>query len=521
MNQAFQQALSDPNRFVVTLELVPGAEAHGRKVDAVLSIARDALADGRVSAVSITDNPGGNPALSPDVIGREILDLGMDVIVHFTCRDLNRAAIESRALQLARMGMRNILALTGDYTAEGFGGRAAPVFDLDSVTLTCLLGGLREGDGDDDRRQRRFFTGCAVSPFKADMGETLLQYAKLRMKARAGARFVITQVGYDARKFHELLRVQLEHGLNQPTLGSVFLLTPGVARAMAAGRVPGAIVAPSLLQIVEREWTDPIAGRTAAIERAARLAAVLKGLGYRGIHLGGIRKSFAIVAEILDRFDQIADRWREFLPDFDHPQEGGFYVYRQNPGETLSNGPPMPCASRRKLIEHAVYCSMRGFHEAFFNHKAKTTKAAGKLLLGLDRSRIGRLAIRWIEDPSKSLLFDCRKCGDCAIEHVGFLCPESQCPKHMRNGPCGGSALGKCEVHADRPCVWVRAWERMAASGEADRLVSECVPPRRWELDQTSSWINFHRRRDHHNAPCEMLRDNPTCPAGDKGSATK
>ncbi len=69
------------------------------------------MTTGRITAVSITDNPGGNPALSPDAIGRELLDNGMDVIVHFTCRDTNRVGMESRALQLARMGMRNILAL--------------------------------------------------------------------------------------------------------------------------------------------------------------------------------------------------------------------------------------------------------------------------------------------------------------------------------------------------------------------------------------------------------------------------
>jgi methylenetetrahydrofolate reductase (NADPH) len=97
------------------------------------------MADGRVSAVTITDNPGGNPSLSPDVIGKEIVDHGMDVIVHFTCRDSNRGGIESRALQLARMGMRNILALTGDYSGKGFGGKGTPVFDIDSCSLICFL----------------------------------------------------------------------------------------------------------------------------------------------------------------------------------------------------------------------------------------------------------------------------------------------------------------------------------------------------------------------------------------------
>jgi len=128
-----------PQRFVVTMELVPGREPAGRSVDTIMAMAADAFADGRVSAVSITDNPGGNPALSPDVIGHDIFKLGMDVIVHFTCRDANRIGMESRALQLALMGMKNILALTGDYIGKGVAGQGAPVFDLDSVTLLIML----------------------------------------------------------------------------------------------------------------------------------------------------------------------------------------------------------------------------------------------------------------------------------------------------------------------------------------------------------------------------------------------
>ena len=73
------------------------------------------------------------------MIGHEVFSVGMDVIVHFACRDMNRAGMESRALQLAMMGMKNILGLTGDYTGRGFGGPGAPVFDLDSVTLLMML----------------------------------------------------------------------------------------------------------------------------------------------------------------------------------------------------------------------------------------------------------------------------------------------------------------------------------------------------------------------------------------------
>ena len=195
-----------------------------------MRIAKDAFADGRISAVSITDNPGGNPALSPDVLGFEIFKQGMDVIVHFTCRDTNRVGMESRALQLAHMGMKNILALTGDYSGKGFGGKGTPVFDLDSVLLSKMLKGLSEKiatSGDPEP----FFTGCAISPFKSQESECMAQYKKLNMKIEAGASFIITQLGYDVQKFEELIRYHKKHNAHIPVMASVYLLSPRSARA--------------------------------------------------------------------------------------------------------------------------------------------------------------------------------------------------------------------------------------------------------------------------------------------------
>jgi methylenetetrahydrofolate reductase (NADPH) len=52
-------------------------------------------------------------------------------------------------------------------------------------------------------------------------------------------------------------------------------------------------------------------------------------------------------------------------------------------------------------------------------------------------------------------------------------------------------------VNKDKFCVWVRAYQRMKKHGETEKLTCEFVPPRLWELKDTSSWINFHLDRDH------------------------
>jgi methylenetetrahydrofolate reductase (NADPH) len=502
MSRFFQADMADPNRFVVTLELVPGASYQGLALDTVTRIAKDALADGRVSAVTITDNPGGNPSLSPDVIGKEIVDRGMDVIVHFTCRDANRGGIESRALQLARMGMRNILALTGDYSGRGFGGQGMAVFDMDSTSLICFLKMLGERSRRESEFDESFYTGCAVSPFKRTEAETFAQYFKLCKKTAGGARFAITQVGYDARKFRELLQIRQMFKLPLAVLGSVYVLRPPAARIMNRGRVPGAVVTNRLMAAVQREWRNKEQGEAGAIERSARLAVVLKGLGYRGIHVGGVHKSFATLAAILDRMAKIQDRWQDFLPDFDFPQENGFYVFGEASASTPFPGSLAPPVSRATFLEKAHFHTLRLAHHLFFRFESPLAPVLQSVCARLDATPGGRRLAFLVEDPFKRWLLSCKRCGDCGIQHLAFLCPESQCPKHIRNGACGGSTNGRCEVYPDRPCVWVRVYDRLAAVGRTHDMTQAFVPPRNWELNETSSWLNFHLRRDHQSTAC-------------------
>jgi methylenetetrahydrofolate reductase (NADPH) len=499
MLRVFQNDLLDPHRFLVTLELVPGREPFGQSLDTVKGIAADAFADGRVSAVSVTDNPGGNPTLSPDAIGHEVFSVGMDVIVHFACRDANRAGMESRALQLAMMGMKNILAVTGDYTGRGMAGRAAPVFDLDSVHLLVMLNLLSERihkSGDPDG----FFAGAAVSPFKYTEGESFAQYAKLCKKAAAGAQFIITQLGYDLRKFTELQRVRRWLGLDLPVLASVYLLSPRAARAMNRGAVPGAYVSRELLSRVLEEWKDPRQGLGTAIERTARLAVVLKGLGYRGVHIGGVHRSFKTVARVLDRMEEIQDHWTEYRDDFRYGPAEGFYAFPED-GQDEDSSPCYAANPQRPSAgERALFLAMRELHRKLFDFRSPLAPSLHGVCRRLDARRSGRLLASWMEGLPKKLFLDCRRCGDCGIQHVAFLCPESQCPKHTRNGACGGSHDARCEVYPDRKCVWFRAYQRWASVHGIEEMMRGCAPPRIWELDGTASWLNFHLKRDHQSS---------------------
>jgi len=120
-----------------------------------------------------------------------------------------------------------------------------------------------------------------------------------------------------------------------------------------------------------------------------------------------------------------------------------------------------------------------------------------KLALFLEKYRKTWVLKRCLEDPLKVTFLSCQSCGDCGIQHAAFLCPESGCPKHTRNGPCGGSRDGYCEVYPEKLCIWVRAYARLKYAKKVSCFLQDNVPPRMWELNKTSSWANFHLNRDH------------------------
>jgi len=283
-------------------------------------------------------------------------------------------------------------------------------------------------------------------------------------------------------------------------MASVYVLNPGAARAMNKGFVPGAFVSDELCRQVVAEYKDREDGKKAAIERAARMGVVLKGLGYRGIHIGGIHKDFNMVGAILNRMEEIEDRWPDYLSDFSTRKKGTYYHYDIT--ENTSQGPAKdPPRLKERLTEHLPYRVLRTAHGLFFDKKNPLAPLYKTFARCLDDHNKGWILKRCLEDPMKMALLSCQGCGDCGIQHLGFLCPESGCPKHTRNGPCGGSCDGFCEVYPDRHCVWVRAYHRLKHANRLETFIADKVPPRNWELNKTSSWINFHLNRDHQKLP--------------------
>ena len=155
-----REKLADTARFLVATELVSvrGSMAGVNAIKA-RDFANDLVACPEIDWISITDNAGGNPQLAPLVMGRPILYAGKEVVIHLTCKDLNRNGLESEAWMLNSEGFNNILAMTGDYPVAGNDGLARPVFDIDSIGLISLLNKMNKGLGAEAANGKRPATG--------------------------------------------------------------------------------------------------------------------------------------------------------------------------------------------------------------------------------------------------------------------------------------------------------------------------------------------------------------------------
>ena len=104
-----------------------------------------------------------------------------------------------------------------------------------------------------------------------------------------------------------------------------------------------------------------------------------------------------------------------------------------------------------------------------------------------------------VEKATKGLLLDSQSCGQCIVGFTGMSCPMN-CPKQMRNGPCGGvRADGKCEVDPDMPCVWVLAWDGNKRFGKGNYPIQVVQPAVDYHLIGTSAWLRELRLKTGRN----------------------
>jgi methylenetetrahydrofolate reductase (NADPH) len=514
--ESFRSALNS-GQFLYGAELVstrgiPAPGEHSKLIELGEALA----ADSRIGWVSITDNPGGNPMLPPDWIAGMLAKHRLRLAIHLTCKDLNRNGLESAAWRYALEGFDNLLALTGDYPVTGHGGLARPVFDLDSVSLIAMLRAMNQGlevtrpGGKTERLPKtNFFIGCAVSPFKRHERELMPQYFKLARKIHCGAEWVIAQLGYDMRKFYEIKLFLDWAQVKVPVIGNVYVLNKTVAGLFHKNKIPGCVVSDKLYEQVEKYAAGPDKGRAFFTELAAKQLAVFKGSGFAAGYIGGAGKAetFAKVIDLATSYGE--NDWKEFAREIQFPKENEFYLFEQDSATGLGDVTQLNRQYRESLMNPSRspnvtigYRLNRKLHEAAFTPEKGMYPSLESLYEKLERKKdnLALRALNAIERVSKEMAFGCKDCGDCSLPETAYLCPRKSCSKTARNGPCGGSADGRCELD-DKECLWTRAYDRLKYYGESEHMLDGPAVFYNASLESTSSWANLFRGRDHHAAP--------------------
>lgn len=492
----FRSAL-EKGEFVCTAELVLGRDHSA--VEAECFVREASQSEGGLKVISLTDLPGGNPALPPEAFVTCVLEHKLTPIAHLTGKDGNRSMLEARIHALARLGVENILALTGDAQKQAFAGKAKPVYDLDSVLVLWLLHALRGGLESKLGPKTvcttpfDFFAGAVVNPFKVREPDLMMQFYKLQLKVAAGAQYIITQLGFNLRKLDELRQYMIREGIGHiPVLANVYVPTAKVARLMQAGEVAGCVIPEEFIRRLEGEQ------KPQRLERAALMVTAARELGFAGAHIGGFGLTYRDFRTIIDRAAAIGPDWRGRMDELVFPYPNEFYLLPQG-GDGLSDGtadyqitdvkPHPSLVQRLSETVYRYFIQEGAFGARLFGARLKAESQPNK-----NDWRHG-LWYEMLEPASlyRKATLGCVSCGDCIQDHLNYAgCSMHKCYKELRNGPCGGSRVGgTCEAQADLPCVWNLVYQSTLAMNDDPRKFAHLlVPPRDWCLDGTNALAN-------------------------------
>jgi methylenetetrahydrofolate reductase (NADPH) len=283
----------ESGQFVITTEMEP---PKGTDLSQFLSTA--ALLKGKVDAINVTDNQRAIMRLSSVGGATLLVREGLEPILQLTCRDRNRMALQSDLLTASVLGVRNVLAMTGDPVDAGDHPMAKAVFDISSAALLELIGQLNlghDGAGHPLEGKTDFFCGATVNPCVEPLEPELKRFEE---KIAAGARFFQTQAIYDLEAFARFIAIARKLPV-YIIAGLIPLRSVRMAHFLNE-KVPGIRVPTAMIERLDRA-ADPI---ECGLAIAAEIVEALRQL-CQGIHLMivGKEKDFAILERLSPKND--------------------------------------------------------------------------------------------------------------------------------------------------------------------------------------------------------------------------
>lgn len=276
--------------FLITAEITP---PKGGDTSRMLEVA--SLLQSRVHAINITDGSRAVVRMSSLAASAILQSHGIEPIYQVACRDRNLIALQGDLMGAHALGIRNVLALTGDPVKAGDHPQARPVFELESVRLLKLIDKLNNGldfnsqglpDG-----PLEIFAGAAVDP-QSDSWSGLQR--RFERKLEAGAQFFQSQLITDFERLDKFMQ-QIASVGNKPILAGIFLLKSAKNAEFIRKNVPGVHIPPEIVQRLARSREPLQEGINIAAEQVKQARQVCQG-----VHLMAIRKE-ELVPEILNR----------------------------------------------------------------------------------------------------------------------------------------------------------------------------------------------------------------------------
>ncbi len=275
--------------FLVTAEVTPpkgGDPAHMIKMAQTLH--------GRVHAVNITDGSRAVLRMCSVVASAILLQNGIEPICQLTCRDRNRIGLQADLMGAHALGIRNILALTGDPVKAGDHPEAKSVFDLEAVRLLQLIHKLNHGidcneqllsDGTLD-----LFAGAAIDPQSSSWSGLQSRFER---KLQAGAQFFQSQLITDFERLEKFMD-KIAAGCNKPVLAGIFLLKSAKNAQFINRVVPGVNIPEHII--------DRLAQATDPLEEGMKIAAEQVHIARQlcqGVHMMAVKRE-DLIAPILE-----------------------------------------------------------------------------------------------------------------------------------------------------------------------------------------------------------------------------
>lgn len=284
-------------QFVISVEVDPPRGFNAQKQ---LEGARTALQAG-ADAVNVADSPMARVRMSALSLCIQIQQqVGIESIVHFTTRDRSLMGLQADLIGARALGVRNILALTGDPPSLGDSKQSTPVYDVDSVGLVRIIARYNAGldlAGQELGQKGGFTIAVACDPTRSDLNQ---EVDRFHHKITGGAHFTMTQPIFDPQLWINFVRVYEDrHGtFPAPVLIGVLPLQGHKHASFLHNEVPGITLSDAAL---ERMRLAGAQGRQEGVKMAQELLLELKELPYvQGVYLMPSFGRYELACEVLD-----------------------------------------------------------------------------------------------------------------------------------------------------------------------------------------------------------------------------